>query len=83
MDNFDPYNGAIATNISVLLMTGFVVQGHISEGSHDTEDWSNSCWKISCVIIGQLKQNIVIFNYNHIYCFSVFLFKKIGEPLWA
>ncbi len=29
--NFDPYNVllAIATNISVLLMTGFVVQGHV------------------------------------------------------
>jgi len=31
IDNFDPYNVflAIATNIPVLLMTGFVVQGHI------------------------------------------------------
>ncbi len=31
MDNFDPYNVflAIATNIPVRLMTGFVVQGHI------------------------------------------------------
>ncbi len=31
MDNFDPYNVllAIATNIPVLLKTGFVVQGHI------------------------------------------------------
>ncbi len=30
MDNFDPYNVllAIATNISVPLMTGFVLQGH-------------------------------------------------------
>ncbi len=30
MYNFDPYNVllAIATNIPVLLMTGFVVQGH-------------------------------------------------------
>ncbi len=30
-NNFDPYNAllAIATNIPVLLMTGFVVQGHI------------------------------------------------------
>ncbi len=30
-NNFDPYNVflAIATNIPVLLMTGFVVQGHI------------------------------------------------------
>ncbi len=29
--NFDPYNAllAIATNIPVWLMTGFVVQGHI------------------------------------------------------
>ncbi len=33
MDNFDPYNVllAIATNIPVLLMTGFVLQGHILE----------------------------------------------------
>ncbi len=31
MDNFDSYNVllAIATNIPVLLMTGFVLQGHI------------------------------------------------------
>ncbi len=31
IDNFDPYNVflAIATNIPVLLMTGFAVQGHI------------------------------------------------------
>ncbi len=31
MDNFNPYNVllAIDTNIPVLLMTGFVVQGHI------------------------------------------------------
>ncbi len=31
MDNFDPYNVflAIATNLPVLIMTGFVVQGHI------------------------------------------------------
>ncbi len=31
MDNVDPYNVllAIATNIPVLLMTGFVLQGHI------------------------------------------------------
>ncbi len=31
MDNFDPYNVyvAIATNISMRLMSGFVVQGHI------------------------------------------------------
>ncbi len=30
--HFDPYNVlfAIATNIPVLLMTGFVLQGHIS-----------------------------------------------------
>ncbi len=30
-DNFDPYNAllAIATNIPVLLMTAFVLQGHI------------------------------------------------------
>ncbi len=31
MDNFDPYNVllAITTNIPVLLMTAFVLQGHI------------------------------------------------------
>ncbi len=33
MDIFDPYNVllAIATNIAVLLMTAFVLQGHIYE----------------------------------------------------
>ncbi len=33
IDNFDPYDVllAFATNITVLLMTAFVVQGHISE----------------------------------------------------
>ncbi len=33
MYNFDPYNVllAIATNIPVLLMTAFVLQGHIYE----------------------------------------------------
>ncbi len=33
MYNFDPYNVllAIATNIAVLLMTAFVLQGHIYE----------------------------------------------------
>ncbi len=32
MDHFDPYNVllAIATNIPMLLMTGFVAQGHKS-----------------------------------------------------
>ncbi len=32
IDNFDPYNVllAIATNIHLLLMTGFVLQGHIN-----------------------------------------------------
>ncbi len=36
MDNFDPYNVllAIATNIPVLLMTGFVLQGHILDRLH-------------------------------------------------
>ncbi len=31
IDNFDPYSVflAIATNVTVLLMTGFVLQGHI------------------------------------------------------
>ncbi len=34
MYNFDPYNVllAIATNIPVLLMTAFVLQGHIYDG---------------------------------------------------
>ncbi len=33
MDNFDPYNVllSIDTNIPVLLMTAFVLQGHILE----------------------------------------------------
>ncbi len=41
MDNFDPYNAllAIATNIPVLLMTAFVLQGHIflTEDSYFTQ----------------------------------------------
>ncbi len=34
MDNFEPYNEllAIDTNIPVLLMTAFVLQGHIYQG---------------------------------------------------
>ncbi len=43
MDNFDPYNVllAIATNIPVLLMTAFVLQGHVYDlqqfiGNHRT-----------------------------------------------
>ncbi len=37
MDNFDPYNVllAIATNIPVLLMTAFVLQGHKHLAIHD------------------------------------------------
>ncbi len=37
MDNFDPYNVllSIATNIPVLLMTAFVLQGHIYEQVHN------------------------------------------------
>ncbi len=36
MDNFDPYNVflANATNIPVLLMTGFVVQGHMMKETY-------------------------------------------------
>ncbi len=39
MYNFDPYNVllSIATNIPVLLMTAFVLQGHISDNS--------GCWE--------------------------------------
>ncbi len=38
MYNFDPYNVllSIATNIPVLLMTAFVLQGHIYCKSHTT-----------------------------------------------
>ncbi len=40
IDNFDPYNVflAIATNIPVLLKTGFVLQGHIYE-------WYSGNWQ--------------------------------------
>ncbi len=43
MYNFDPYNIllSIATNIPVLLMTAFVLQGHIS-----------GCLKYSCPVLG-------------------------------
>ncbi len=36
LPNFDPYNVflAVATNMPVLLMTGFVVQGHIFDDLH-------------------------------------------------
>ncbi len=32
MDNFDTYNELLAITIPVLLMTGFVLQGHIYSG---------------------------------------------------
>ncbi len=43
IDNFDPCNVllAIATNIPVLLKTGFVVQGHICISIH----WEAVCYK--------------------------------------
>ncbi len=51
IDNFDPYNVvlAIATNIPVLLKTGFVLQGH------KLETWSylhlfESCWMQTNVV---------------------------------
>ncbi len=37
MDHFDPYS--VATNISVLLMTGFVVQGYILHSHGQPEQW--------------------------------------------
>ncbi len=39
MYNFDPYNVllSIATNISVLLMTAFVLQGHICASCDNIE----------------------------------------------
>ncbi len=42
MDNFDPYNVllAIATNIDVLLMTAFVLQGHIFGAGFTLEQFS-------------------------------------------
>ncbi len=47
MDNFDPYNVllSIATNIPVLLMTAFVLLGHISGLL------SNYIFKFECFII--------------------------------
>ncbi len=44
MDNFDPYNVllAIATNIPVLLMTAFVLQGHNYSEDH-FNDLKNLC----------------------------------------
>ncbi len=48
MDNFEPYNVllAIATNIPVLLMTAFVLQGHICS-------WLN-CWSSLTFVSWQL-----------------------------
>ncbi len=53
MDNFDPYNVllVIATNIPVLLMTAFVLQGHIYEN------------KILLFILVSFKGNNVILFY--------------------
>ncbi len=44
MDNFAPYNVllSIATNIPVLLMTAFVIQGHIYCGGV-SEDRHTAC----------------------------------------
>ncbi len=41
MYNFDPYNVflAIATNIQVLIMTGFVLKGHICEFYNNLMVW--------------------------------------------
>ncbi len=46
MDNFDPYNVllAIATNISVLLMTAFVLQRHI----YGIENMENDTLLMQC-----------------------------------
>ncbi len=67
MDNFDPYNVllVIATNIPVLLMTGFVLQGHIYS-SGDVDVFSDSvCWCIkaetmilSSVVANRVQQNL-------------------------
>ncbi len=46
MDNFDPYNVllAIATNIPVLLMTAFVLQGHKFL-------WQNAWYSVSSLVL--------------------------------
>ncbi len=63
MDNFDPYNVllAIATNIPVLLMTAFVVQGHIfveckkiktPSESHCFTGAHSFCWHVISLYVG-------------------------------
>ncbi len=53
----------------------------ISEGSCDTEDWSNSCWKFSFTITG-LNYNIL--KYKPIHSFFSFKMYYLNNwfPLW-
>ncbi len=58
------------------------------QGSHDTEDWSNDCWKSNYAIISIkfeniFKQKTVILNGNYIseyYCFYC-IFDQSKEAL--
>lgn len=70
--NFDPYNIllAIATNISVLVMTGFMVQGHI-------------CVKSILVVISDSFQSVsgfVPYLCNQRYLNIVFMIPSIYRP---
>ncbi len=47
----------------------------ISEGSCNTEDWSNDCWKFSFTIIEI--NYILINNISQYYCFLLFV--ALGE----
>ncbi len=64
MDNFDPYNVllAIATNIPVLLMTAFVLQGHIYDAIAWLCKWTS---ELNHSLNQTVQKNLFVKN-NHI-----------------
>ncbi len=56
----------------------------ISEGSYDTKDWSNGCWKISFAITGinHILKYSQIEN-SQLYCFTILLFYCIHNLINA
>ncbi len=76
IDNVDPYNVllAIATNIPLLLMTGFVLQGHILSPRLQLFDQ-----KYSKTVIFQ---NIITIKYNY-FLFLLLYFQMPFIPVMA
>ncbi len=60
MYNFDSYNVllSIATNIPVLLMTAFVLQGHICPAGRVTEDIADDSPNMTRFLILEFKKRI-------------------------